>query len=247
MQDVLKSDSSSQGNLVSRYQGLLRRLRAAEKRFDRPNNSVCLVAVSKTYPARDIRTVAQEGQQDFGENQARDALAKFPELGDLNRTWHFIGPIQSNKCRDIAQNFDWIHSVERLKIARRLSELRPVEMEPLNILLQVNLQNEITKAGISPDAVSELAATVLELPNIRLRGLMAIPAPENDFDRQRSIFSHLRELQQRTSQQLGISLDCLSMGMTDDLEAAVAEGTTHVRIGTAIFGPRQKSGTENPD
>jgi len=247
MQDVFKSDSSSQGNLVSRYQGLLRRLRMAEKRFDRPNNSVCLVAVSKTYPARDIRTVAQEGQQDFGENQVRDALAKFPELGDLNRTWHFIGPIQSNKCRDIAQNFDWIHSVERLKIARRLSELRPVEMEPLNILLQVNLQNEATKAGISPDAVSELAATVLELPNIRLRGLMAIPAPENDFDRQRSIFSHLRELQERTSQQLGISLDCLSMGMTDDLEAAVAEGTTHVRIGTAIFGPRQKSGTENPD
>ena len=247
MQDVFKSDSSSQGNLVSRYQGLLRRLRAAEKRFDRPNNSVCLVAVSKTYPARDIRTVAQEGQQDFGENQVRDALAKFPELGDLNRTWHFIGPIQSNKCRDIAQNFDWIHSVERLKIARRLSELRPVEMEPLNILLQVNLQNEITKAGISPDAVSELAATVLELPNIRLRGLMAIPAPENDFDRQRSIFSHLRELKERTSQQLGISLDCLSMGMTGDLEAAVAEGTTHVRIGTAIFGPRQKRGTENPD
>jgi len=165
----------------------------------------------------------------------------------LNRTWHFIGPIQSNKCRDIAQNFDWIHSVERLKIARRLSELRPVEMEPLNILLQVNLQNEITKAGISPDAVSELAATVLELPNIRLRGLMAIPALENDFDRQRSIFSHLRELKERTSQQLGISLDCLSMGMTGDLEAAVAEGTTHVRIGTAIFGPRQKRGTENPD
>ena len=247
MQDVFKSDSSSQGNLVSRYQGLLRRLRAAEKRFDRPNNSVCLVAVSKTYPARDIRTVAQQGQQDFGENQVRDALAKFPELGDLNRTWHFIGPIQSNKCRDIAQNFDWIHSVERLKIARRLSELRPVEMEPLNILLQVNLQNEITKAGISPDAVSELAATVLELPNIRLRGLMAIPAPENDFDRQRSIFSHLRELRERTSQQLGISLDCLSMGMTGDLEAAVAEGTTHVRIGTAIFGPRQKSETEKPD
>jgi len=247
MQDVFKSDSNSQSNLVSRYQRLLRRLRTAEKRFDRPNNSVCLVAVSKTYPARDIRTVAQEGQQDFGENQVRDALAKFPELGDLNRTWHFIGPIQSNKCRDIAQNFDWIHSVERLKIARRLSELRPVEMEPLNILLQVNLQNEATKAGISPDAVSELAATVLELPNIRLRGLMAIPAPENDFDRQRSIFSHLRELQERTSQQLGISLDCLSMGMTDDLEAAVAEGTTHVRIGTAIFGPRQKRGTKNPN
>ncbi len=247
MQDVFKSDSSSQGNLVSRYQGLLRRLRAAEKRFDRPNNSVCLVAVSKTYPARDIRTVAQEGQQDFGENQVRDALAKFPELGDLNRTWHFIGPIQSNKCRDIAQNFDWIHSVERLKIARRLSELRPVEMEPLNILLQVNLQNEATKAGISPDAVNELAATVLELPKLRLRGLMAIPAPENEFDRQRSTFSHLRELQQRTSQQLGISLDCLSMGMTDDLEAAVAEGTTHVRIGTAIFGPRQKRGTKDPD
>ena len=247
MQDVSKPDSNSQGNLVSRYQGLLRRLRAAEKRFDRPNNSVCLVAVSKTYPARDIRAVAQQGQRDFGENQVQDALAKIPELKGLNCVWHFIGPIQSNKCRDIAQNFDWIHSVERLKIVRRLSELRPVEMGPLNILLQVNLQNEATKAGILLDAVSELAATVLELPNIRLRGLMAIPAPENDFDRQRSTFSHLRELQERTSQQLGISLDCLSMGMTNDLEAAVAEGTTHVRIGTAIFGPRQKRVTEKPD
>lgn len=247
MQDMFESDSSSQGSLVSRYQRLLQRLRAAEKRFDRPNHSVCLVAVSKTYPAQDIRAVAQQGQQDFGENQVRDALAKIPELKDLNCVWHFIGPIQSNKCRDIAQNFDWVHSIERLKIARRLSELRPVEMAPLNILLQVNLQNEATKAGISPDAVSELAATVLELPNIRLRGLMAIPAPENDFDRQRSIFVHLRELQERTRQQLGINLDCLSMGMTDDLEVAVAEGATHVRIGTAIFGPRQKSGTQDPD
>ncbi len=247
MQGVFESDSSSQGSLVSRYQELLRRLRAAEKRFDRPNNSVCLVAVSKTYPARHVRTVAQEGQQDFGENQVQDALAKFPELGDLHRTWHFIGPIQSNKCRDIAQNFDWVHSVERAKIARRLSELRSAEMEPLNILLQVNLQDEATKAGISPNTISELAATVLELPNIRLRGLMAIPAPENDFDRQRSIFSYLRELQERVNHQLGINLDCLSMGMTDDLEAAVAEGATHVRIGTAIFGPRQKRGNEKPD
>ena len=126
-------------------------------------------------------------------------------------------------------------------------EFRSVEMEPLNILLQVNLQDEATKAGISPNAISELAATVLELPNIRLRGLMAIPAPENDFDRQRLIFSYLRELQERVNHQLGISLDCLSMGMTDDLEAAVAEGATHVRIGTAIFGPRQKRGNENPD
>jgi len=247
MQDVFKCDSSSPDNLVSRYQKLLRRLRAAEKRFDRPNNSVCLIAVSKTYPARYVRTVAQEGQQDFGENQVQDALAKFPELGDLHRTWHFIGPIQSNKCRDIAQNFDWVHSVERAKIARRLSELRSVEMEPLNILLQINLQDEATKSGVSPNAIDELATTVLELPNIRLRGLMAIPAPENDFDRQRSIFSDLRVLQERVNHQLGINLDCLSMGMTDDLEAAVAEGATHVRIGTAIFGPRQKRGSERPD
>ncbi len=229
-----------QNDLGVRYHALIDRLRAAENRFERPEGSVCLVAVSKTYPAQDIRTVTDQGQLDFGENQVQDALSKIPDLMDLDCTWHFIGPIQSNKCRDIAHNFNWVHSIDRLKIARRLSELRPSDMPQLNALLQVNLQDETSKAGISPDAVSDLALAMSNLPNIRLRGLMAIPAPEQDFERQRAVFASLRELQATVNENLDTAMDCLSMGMTSDLEAAVAEGTTHVRIGTAIFGSRQR-------
>ena len=229
-----------QNDLGVRYHALIDRLRAAENRFERPEGSVCLVAVSKTYPAQDIRTVAYQGQLDFGENQVQDALSKIPDLTDLDCTWHFIGPIQSNKCRDIAHHFNWVHSIDRLKIARRLSELRPSGMPQLNALLQVNLQDETSKAGISPDAVSDLALAMSNLPNIRLRGLMAIPAPEQDFERQRAVFASLRELQATVNENLDTAMDCLSMGMTSDLEAAVAEGTTHVRIGTAIFGSRQR-------
>ncbi len=229
-----------QNDLGVRYHALIDRLRAAENRFERPEGSVCLVAVSKTYPAQDIRTVTDQGQLDFGENQVQDALSKIPDLMDLDCTWHFIGPIQSNKCRDIAHHFNWVHSIDRLKIARRLSELRPSGMPQLNALLQVNLQDETSKAGISPDAVSDLALAMSNLPNIRLRGLMAIPAPEQDFERQRAVFASLRELQATVNENLDTAMDCLSMGMTSDLEAAVAEGTTHVRIGTAIFGSRQR-------
>jgi hypothetical protein len=177
---------------------------------------------------------------DFGENQLQDALSKMEHLSDLKFTWHFVGPIQSNKCRDIAYHFDWVHSVDRLKIARRLSELRPTGADPLNILLQVNLQNEVTKSGVSVDAVSDLAGAVKQLSNIHLRGLMAIPAPEKDFARQRAVFASLRELSEAINQEQKTAMDCLSMGMTDDMEAAIAEGATHVRVGTAIFGPRQK-------
>ncbi len=229
-----------QNDLGVRYHALIDRLRAAENRFERPEGSVCLVAVSKTYPAQDIRTVTDQGQLDFGENQVQDALSKIPDLMDLDCTWHFIGPIQSNKCRDIAHHFNWVHSIDRLKIARRLSELRPSGMPQLNALLQVNLQDETSKAGISPGAVNDLALAMSNLPNIRLRGLMAIPAPEQDFERQRAVFASLRELQATVNENLDTAMDCLSMGMTSDLEAAVAEGTTHVRIGTAIFGSRQR-------
>ena len=238
--------TQTQNDLATRYRALIERLHAAEDRFDRTEGSVCLVAVSKTYPAQDICTVAGEGQQDFGENQVQDALGKIPELADLDCTWHFIGPIQSNKCRDIAYNFDWVHSIDRLKIARRLSELRPSGMPQLNVLLQVNLQNEVSKAGISPDAVKDLVNALSELPNIHLRGLMAIPSPEEVVERQRAIFASLRELQSTVNEELGTEMDCLSMGMTNDLEAAVAEGATHVRIGTAIFGPRQRHGPKVP-
>ena len=155
--------------------------------------------------------------------------------------WHFIGPVQSNKCRDIALNFDWVHSIERAKIARRLSDLRPSDAEPINSLIQVNLQNESTKSGVSTDAIDKLIGEVKDLPNLKLRGLMAIPTPEKAFDRQRAVFADLRELLEKINREHQTNMDCLSMGMTDDMEAAVAEGATHVRIGTAIFGPRKRS------
>ena len=174
--------------LIDRYQTLTGRLRQAEHQYGRPEGSVCLVAVSKTYPADDIRTVATQGQNDFGENQIQDALTKISVLKDVDCTWHFIGPIQSNKCRDIALNFDWVHSIERAKIARRLSDLRPSDAEPINILIQVNSQNEATKSGVSPDSIGDLIDEFKDLPNLRLRGLMAIPVPEKDIDRQRAVF-----------------------------------------------------------
>ena len=232
--------ADAQNDLVIRYRVLMERLRTAERHRDRPQSSVNLVAVSKTYPAVDIRIIANEGQCDFGENQLQDAMGKIPALKDLGCTWHFIGPIQSNKCRDVAYHFDWVHSVDRLKIARRLSELRPKSASPLNILLQVNLQNEATKSGVRTSEVANLANAVKNLPNICLRGLMTIPLPEKDLERQRAVFAKLRKLKETVNRDQEINMDCLSMGMTDDLEAAIAEGATHVRIGTAIFGPRKQ-------
>ena len=188
----------------------------------------------------DIRAVAEMGQRHFGENQIQDAMGKIPLLTDLDCIWHFIGSIQSNKCRDIAHHFDWVHSVDRLKVAQRLSSLRSEDKQLLNITLQINLQNEASKAGIPPESVMELAREISQLPKITLRGLMAIPAPETNFAEQRAVFRQLRNLMETINQRLGLALDCLSMGMTNDLEAAIAEGATHVRIGTAIFGPRRK-------
>jgi hypothetical protein len=226
--------------LIDRYQTLAERLRRAEHQFGRPEGSVCLVAVSKTYPADAVRTVAAQGQSDFGENQIQDALTKIPVLKDVDCVWHFIGPIQGNKCRDIALHFDWVHSIERAKVARRLSDLRPSDADPINILIQVNLQNETTKSGVSPDTIGGLIGEIKDLPNLQLRGLMAIPAPEKAFDRQRVVFADLRRLLEQINRKHKTDMDCLSMGMTDDLEAAIAEGSTHVRIGTAIFGPRKR-------
>ena len=231
--------------LIDRYQTLTERLRQAEHQYGRAKGSVCLVAVSKTYPADDIRTVATQGQNDFGENQIQDALTKIPVLKDVDCTWHFIGPIQSNKCRDIALYFDWAHSIERAKIAKRLSDLRPSDADPMNILIQVNSQNEATKSGVSPDAIGDLIGEIKDLPNLQLRGLMAIPAPEKAIDHQRAVFADLRGLLEKLNREYQTSMDCLSMGMTDDMEAAVAEGATHVRIGTAIFGPRKRAASNS--
>ncbi|MGN5593075.1 YggS family pyridoxal phosphate-dependent enzyme [Stutzerimonas nitrititolerans] len=210
------------------------RIREAAQAVGRDPDTVGLLAVSKTQPAEAIREANGAGLSDFGENYLQEALEKQARLADLALTWHFIGPIQSNKTRAIAEHFDWVHSVDRLKIAQRLSEQRPTELPPLNVCLQVNVSGEASKSGCAPQDVAELARTIATLPNLRLRGLMAIPEPTNDRAEQHAAFARLRQLQQA----LALELDTLSMGMSQDLEAAIAEGATWVRIGTALFGAR---------
>lgn len=200
----------------------------------RDPGTVGLMAVSKTQPAAAIREAHDAGLLDFGENYLQEALEKQAELADLPLVWHFIGPIQSNKTKPIAEHFDWVHSVDRLKIAQRLSKQRPAELPLLNVCLQVNVSGETSKSGCAPEDVPELARAIAALPNLRLRGLMAIPEPTDDVAEQHAAFASVRQLQQ----QVDAELDCLSMGMSQDLEAAIAEGATWVRIGTALFGAR---------
>ncbi|MFC0708779.1 YggS family pyridoxal phosphate-dependent enzyme [Azorhizophilus paspali] len=214
------------------------RIREAAQASGRAPQEVGLLAVSKTKPASVLRETFACGQRDFGENYLQEALAKQAELADLELTWHFIGPIQSNKTRAIAEHFAWVHSVDRAKIAQRLSEQRPAHLPPLNICLQVNVSGEASKSGCEPEELTELAGAVAELPNLRLRGLMAIPEPSDDPTAQRAPFARLRELKESLGQRLDLDLDTLSMGMSHDLEAAIAEGATWVRIGTALFGAR---------
>ncbi len=224
-------------DIAGRLQVVRDRLRAAEARFGRPPGSVALLAVTKTRPPRDVREAFAAGQRSFGESYVSEALEKMPGLEDLPLEWHFIGPVQSNKTRPIAERFAWVHSVDREKIARRLSDQRPVGLPPLEVCLEVNVSGEASKSGVAPADLETLARLVAGLPRLRLRGLMAVPAPEEDFERQRSGFRRLRELFNELRAG-GLALDTLSMGMTADLEAAVAEGSTVVRVGTAIFGPR---------
>lgn len=213
------------------------RIRGAAQASARDLSGIGLLAVSKTQPASAIRTACACGLNNFGENYLQEALGKQTELTDLPLTWHFIGPIQSNKTRTIAEHFDWVHSVDRLKIAERLSAQRPAGLPPLNICLQVNISNEPSKSGCNPSELPELALAVSQLPRLRLRGLMAIPEATADIARQHAAFARLRELRDS----LGLPLDCLSMGMSEDLEAAIAEGASWVRIGSAIFGARDYS------
>ena len=212
------------------------RIHAAAEAAGRDAADIRLLAVSKTRPVADVEAALAAGQRAFGESYVQDALPKIAAIG-ARAEWHFIGPVQSNKTRAIAEHFDWVQSVDRLKIARRLSEQRPPGRAPLQICLQVNVSRDPAKAGVDPDEVGALARAVAELPNLRLRGLMTIPARSEDPDRQREPFRRLRELYE-TLQTQGLALDTLSMGMSADLEAAIAEGATLVRIGTAIFGPR---------
>lgn len=210
------------------------RIREAAQACGRDHESVGLLAVSKTKPAAAVREAHACGQSDFGENYLQEALNKQAELCDLALTWHFIGPIQSNKTRPIAEHFAWVHSVDRLKIAQRLSEQRPAQLPPLNICLQVNVSGEASKSGCAPEELPALALAVSQLPNLRLRGLMTIPEPTSDVAQQHAACARLRQLRDA----LNLELDVLSMGMSDDLEAAIAEGATWVRIGTALFGAR---------
>ena len=201
--------------------------------------SVTLLAVSKTFPADNVREAVACGQRRFGENYVQEALDKIQSLADLRPQleWHLIGPLQSNKTRVVAEHFDWVHSVDRLKIAERLSAQRPPHLPPLQLCLQVNISQEDTKSGLAPSEVRDVAHQVAALPNIKLRGLMAIPEPAADREAQRAPHRALRNLLDTLNQE-GLQLDTLSMGMTADLEAAILEGATIVRIGTAIFGTR---------
>ncbi|AIG03576.1 pyridoxal phosphate enzyme, YggS family protein [Pseudomonas fluorescens] len=210
------------------------RIRAAAQAAQRDATSVHLLAVSKTKPAQAVREAYAAGMRDFGENYLQEALGKQAELTDLPLSWHFIGPIQSNKTRAIAEHFAWVHSVDRLKIAQRLSEQRPADLPPLNICIQVNVSGEASKSGCTPADLPALAEAIQALPRLKLRGLMAIPEPTDDRAAQDAAFATVRDLQAR----LDLGLDTLSMGMSHDLESAIAQGATWVRIGTALFGAR---------
>ena len=210
------------------------RIRAAALAVQRDVTSIHLLAVSKTKPAAALREAYAAGVRDFGENYLQEARAKQVELADLPLCWHFIGPIQSNKTRDIAEHFAWVHSVDRLKIAQRLSDQRPADLPPLNICIQVNVSGEASKSGCNPADLPALAAAINALPRLKLRGLMAIPEPTEERAEQDAAFATVRTLQES----LNMGLDTLSMGMSHDLESAIAQGATWVRIGTALFGAR---------
>lgn len=232
-------------NIAANINRVRERLAIAARAAGRDPAAITLLAVSKTQAAASIRAAHGEGLGDFGENYLQEALDKMALLQDLTEIrWHFIGPIQSNKTRAIAEHFAWVHGIDRLKIAERLSQQRPTALPPLNVCIQVNIDGEASKSGVAPAALPALADAVAALPGLRLRGLMAIPAPRVDTAAQRAPFFRLAQQLATLSTRLP-GLDTLSMGMSDDLEAAIAEGSTLVRIGTAIFGPRPKNPLEN--
>lgn len=226
-------------SIVDNLQQVHRRIEAACAAATRPVQSVTLLAVSKTMPAEAVREAHAAGQRAFGENYVQEGVEKITALGDLRSQmeWHLIGPLQSNKTRIVAEHFDWVQSLDRLKVAERLSQQRPGHLPPLQVCLQVNVSGEASKSGVAPAEVAALAHAVAALPGLRLRGLMSIPEPAGDEASQRRPHRVLHALWQSLRAQ-GLALDTLSMGMSADLEAAVAEGATLVRIGTAVFGAR---------
>lgn len=223
--------------IPSALQAVKQRIDAAARNAGRDLRETALLAVSKTFPAAAVRAAWEAGQRAFGESYVQEALDKIKALRDLPLEWHFIGPLQSNKTRPIAENFSWVHGIDRLKIAERLSAARPPNLPDLQVCLQVNISGEASKSGIDPQELLPLARAVAQLPRLKLRGLMAIPEPTGDMAAQRRRFAQLRVLLEQLNTQ-GFALGTLSMGMSDDLEAAVAEGATIVRVGSAIFGTR---------
>jgi PLP dependent protein len=224
-------------NLSESVRAVRDRIAAAAARCGRDADCVTLLGVSKGQPPESIEALARCGIRSFGENYLQEALPKLERLRGLELDWHFIGPLQANKTRPIAEHFAWVHTLDRLRIAERLSAQRPHYAPPLEVCLQINIAGEPSKAGVAPREVASLAAAVRALPRLRLRGLMVLPPAESDFERQRAPFAQLRRLLESLNEQ-GFGLDTLSMGMSGDLEAAIVEGATIVRVGTALFGPR---------
>jgi len=228
---------TSSNDIRSRYTEITQGIEAACLRYQRNPNELCLLAVSKGHDHCAIEQLYSLGQQQFAESYLNEALEKQSQLTALNIEWHYIGHIQSNKTADIANHFSWVHSVDRLKIAQRLNTQRDDKLAPLNICLQINVNQEDSKGGVSEDEALALAQQIAELPKLQLRGLMALPQRANTFDQQRQAFARLRRLYEQL-QAAGLLLDTLSMGMSNDFEAAIAEHSTHLRIGNALFGPR---------
>ena len=224
-------------NIADSLLSIRRRIALAEQKYTRPSGSVSLLAVSKSQPVTAIQAALAAGQLDFGENYLQEVLDKSRELQGLGLRWHFIGPVQSNKTRQLAACMDWVHSIEREKIAQRLSDARSREAAPLNVCIQVNISGEKSKSGVAPSEVDALAKKIIKMQGLQLRGLMVIPAFTAEFELQRKAFRKTRQLYERLLAS-GFELDTLSMGMSMDMEAAIAEGSTLVRIGTAIFGER---------
>ena len=227
--------------ISANLQAVKSRIRAAAQSAGRDAGAARLLAVSKAWPAASVRAAFAAGQRAFGENYVQEGVAKITALDDLDLEWHFIGPLQSNKTREVAGHFDWVHGLDRLRIAERLSAQRPAGLPPLQACIQVNVSGEASKGGVAPDQVAALAHAVAALPGLRLRGLMAVPEPTGQAEVLRRRFALLRELLLQLNAE-GLKLDVLSMGMSDDFEIAIAEGSTLVRIGTAIFGERAKKG-----
>ncbi|MFK7793943.1 MAG: YggS family pyridoxal phosphate-dependent enzyme [Gammaproteobacteria bacterium] len=227
-------------NLSNNLITVRRQIDEVSKLHHRNSADVCLIAVSKTRSSDEIRTLAAQGQTHFGENYVQESVDKIAEITDIALVWHFIGPIQKNKTKLIAENFSWVHSIDRESVATRLNNQRPPDLPALNICLQINIDNEDSKSGIPSSALLPLAESIEQLPNLKLRGLMAIPNASNEFDQQSAAFQKMADLLAELKQH-NFDVDTLSMGMSNDYEAAIANGSTMVRIGTAIFGPRHYS------